>query len=560
MSHSAAAALTLIALTSGCIGNIGDTGEGPGGSGGPTGGLPEGTTLGAVSDLRRLSRLEYEASLRALFGDAGVSAAATALAGLPDDRGKNEFSSMARGVSSAHVDAHWAVAKQVGAAVGSTPELRARMAPCLADASADDACVDDAIESFGLRVLRRPITEDEHARLRTAFDAGKSQLSFEDGVALLVIALLESPSFLYRVEVGTDPVAGEQDMYVLGDYEIATRLSYLLTGAPPDEELLEEAASGGLGDESRFRAQLQRLAASGGAPPHVLSFFVEWLGMDRIPVPQHSPEFLGSIEPAAAVVEMRAELEKATMHHVFDAQAPFAALVASDVSFPGPMLGQIYGVGPSPDSPLSIDDGRRGGLLTRAAFLSTMSEQTHPILRGVFVMRNLLCDDIQVPAASDELPIEPPAFDPAKTARERWTAKTSEPNCANCHQRINAFGFALEQYDSLGRFRELEPIIDPGTGALLAELPIDPVVDVLLDGETVPVDGGVQLSAALAASDQARACFARKWFRFVHGRREVPEDKTEIETLVTTATEGASMVDTFMAVALTPSFRVRRVQ
>ncbi|MEJ7729678.1 MAG: DUF1588 domain-containing protein [Polyangiaceae bacterium] len=436
------------------------------------------------------------------------------------------------------------------------------MAPCLVEASADEACVTGAIDAFGRRVLRRPVSDDERTEMRAAFDAGKSQLSFEDGVALLVLAFLESPDFLYRVEVGTDAVPGEEDTWILGDYELATRLAYLLTGAPPDDELLDEAESGGLADDARYRAQVERLAGGNGARHQVLSFFVEWLGIDRIPVPQHSADFLGGIDPAAAVGEMRAELETATLHHVFEAPAGFSVLVDSDLAFPGPALGQIYGVTPPADplTPLSIDDGRRAGLLTRAAFLSTMSEQTHPILRGAFVIRKLLCDDIEVPKATADLQIEPPAFDPAKTARERWTAKTSASNCAACHQRINAYGFALEQYDALGRFRDKEPILDPESGETLAELPIDAAVDLALDGDTVSVEGGVGMSAALAQSEQARACFGRKWFRFVHGRREVSEDKTEIESLVRDASEGAPMIDTFTAVALSPAFRVRRVQ
>src|SRR5262249_29130221 len=152
-----------------------------------------------------------------------------------------------------------------------------------------------------------------------------------------------------------------------------------------------------------------------------------------------------------------------------------------------------------PSTQVELPAAQRAGLLTRAALLIGAGEQTHPVKRGAFVMRNLLCTDISPPDPSKFPPntIVPPPFDPDTSARDRWTEKTSAPLCVACHGKINPFGFALENYDTIGRWRDKEPIVDPTDGTVVNQLPIDAKVDVELDGATVTADGGVGLSDAL---------------------------------------------------------------
>jgi hypothetical protein len=224
-------------------------------------------------------------------------------------------------------------------------------------------------------------------------------------------------------------------------------------------------------------------------------------------------------------------------------------------------LPAVYGsAAPDATGALALDPATRGGLLTRAVFLATAGEQTHPILRGAGVLRRFLCDDIPLPEPSEDLEVAAPAYDPAKTARERWTAKTSSPTCSSCHSRINPFGFALEKYDALGRYREVEPIVDPGSGEVVNELPIDARVELELDGELVEVDGAVELSHAIGDADAAQACLAKKWFRFVHGRREAADDASDLESLEALALDRDAIVAILRQVALQPSFRLRRTQ
>src|SRR5262245_38902111 len=151
MKEKALVGLLILGLN-GCIGNIGDGGDGEGEDFGENA-----QGLGA-DDTRRLSPSEYVATLRSLFGDAAVDQALTALAGLPNDRGKNEFTTMERGITAAHVDTYYSVAKTIADAVSVDPALRARVHPCL-EAAPDAACIEDAVDAFGLRAFRRPLQE-----------------------------------------------------------------------------------------------------------------------------------------------------------------------------------------------------------------------------------------------------------------------------------------------------------------------------------------------------------------------------------------------------------------
>ncbi len=541
MTRVSMSLLVLAAFAGGCIGTIGDGKGGDGKDGDPPHAVDP-DKLG-VDDTRRLSPSEYVDTLRILVGDPPVDAALSALAGLPNDRGKNEFASMERGITAAHVDSYYAVAKAVADYASTDMTTRALIHSCLADAAPDQACVAEAMESFGLRAFRRPLSDDERLDILASFDDGAAQLSFDDGLALALMAVFQMPAFLYHLELGDGGEAAQQ--FELTSYELASRLSYFLTGGPPDAALLALAKSDALKDEANYGAEVARLIGSPRAAQHIARFFTEWLGLDRIPVPQHSPASLGNVDPATAAQEMAAELQALIAYHVVEHGSDYATMMTSNLAVPGDNLAEIYGV-PAGEA-TAISNGLRDGLLTRAAFLVGSEEMTHPIQRGAFVMRTLLCDDIAPPPPSSNIEIEPPPVDPSKTARERWTAQTSEPNCAGCHERINGFGFALERYDALGRYRTEEN-----------GLPIDDTVDLLIDGETITVTGGTGLSAALGVNPRAQACLARKWFRFGNGRRET---SFEVEAMIASVqTPGTAIAAVLEQIAHSPGFRLRNME
>ncbi|HZO14820.1 MAG TPA: DUF1592 domain-containing protein, partial [Polyangiaceae bacterium] len=547
-------AILLAACTgaSACVGVIGD---------GDDGDAPiAGESSIGPSELRRLSQHEYEASLRDLFGDADIDQAQAALDQVPKDDPEVGFSTMENDISAVHVDGYYAVADALAELYATDTARLAPIAACFGS-SVDAPCVEGFVRDFGRRVFRRPPSDAERTAMMDLFAQG-SAITAGDGVRLVLLYMLQAPPFLYRLELDGAELEGFERIYELTDYELAARLSYFAWGSTPDVELLDAAASGALATDEGFAAQVERLFASDRAAERVESFFGEWLGAEALPQVQQPPEFLDGIDGTTLADDMKNELMRFIRHHVFEAASGYGELMRSDVAFiKSPALAQVYGV-PAPgsaDEPVSLG-AERSGVLTRAALLLQNGVSTHPIQRGARLRRTMLCEVIKPPDPNDFPPntIVPPAFDADKTARERWTEQTSADACAACHSQINPFGFALEHFDTIGRYRELEPIIDPSTNSVVNELPIDANVSVPLDGGA-DVAGAQGLGEALATSDTAARCFARQWFRYTAGRMEEQDDREVLDAMNQTLAE-ESMLTTMKRLALTPQFKLRRVK
>jgi hypothetical protein len=535
-----------------CAGCVGEIGDGGAADGRPD--LPVDADSLAFSSQRRLTRAEIERTLRDLVGDAAVDAAALELAGLPSDEVKDGFTTMAGNVSAAYVEGSFRLADAVAEAVAHDPAARAALEPCLGDASPDQACVRSFAARFGRRAWRRPLTEAEITDLIASYDSGAT-LTSEDGVALALLHLLSAPPFLYRLELeGAE--TNEPGIFALTSFELATRLAYAVWGTTPDEVLLDAAASGALDTEDGFAAEIQRMAADPRAKEHAATFFREWLQLDKVATPQQSAGFLAGIDGASLPALASAELEDFLVGQAFVEGGGISDLFAGrGTSVMSGPLAEVYGV----EGGAGTLPPERAGAVGRVAMLIDTGETTHPIRRGARVRRRILCDDIQLPAPTEVPPdqIKPPPFDASKTARERWTDQTSGATCASCHARINAIGFALEGFDTLGRVRQTEPIVD-ATGTVVNELPIDATVEVDLgDGAPVVVDGAAGLAQALAESEAVRRCFARQWLRFSAGRRDGADDAPIVEAL-READDTGGLRELFTSAPLHPTFRYHR--
>lgn len=543
-------------LVASCVGDIGDapdTTDPPGGTGAAA--TPE-------TDLRRLTRHEYERALRDLFGDAAVDDATLALEALPSDRPSSgafarlPFSTEARGVTASHVDAHYRIAEKLADHYRLAPDGLEVLEACLPAQIADEACVRTFITSFGRRVARRPLQDGEVESLVESYSDGL-ELSNEDGIALVILHLLESPAFLYRLELA-GPATDEPEVFSLSGYELATRLSFLAWGTTPDVELLDAAESGELETEAGLEAATERLFGHERAAAHAESFFYEWLNLAYLPPINQDNTFLDGIDRYAVTGEMQVEIA-AMANRLFAEGGTFEDLMLSrTTTIPGASLALLYGVEPGQNVTLPES---YAGIATRAGFLMVGPDMsTHPIRRGAAVRRQLLCDAIAPPDPSDFPPnsIVPPAYDPTKSARERWTAQTSGAACSGCHERVNPPGFALEVYDPIGRYRTEEVIFDPVTMEEVSEIPIDAEVEIALPGdETVVVNGGVGLSQALAASEESIQCFAKQAVRFTEGRLEGTDDAVMLAAMVEAlGADGLRVM--FEGVARSDGFRFKR--
>lgn len=403
--------------------------------------------------------------------------------------------------------------------VVSSPDAYAAVVGCAPSAA---GCKDQFIDGFGMRAFRRPLSEPEQTRYRALFDRGAELVAsgdgFRDGVQLTLEAMLVSPKLLYRIESGdgTSDALGAR----LSPFELSTRLSFMLAGTTPDAELVAAARDGALSTAEGIATQARRLVAGPGFAARVLSFHERWMQLDDLGslvkdetvFPSFSPELVGS---------MRSEAVQFINAVTLESNGTVSELLTARFGFVDQRLAPLYGLQGSFGSELvrveHAPESGRLGLFTQAAFLSSHSSTssgTSPILRAVFLLRRVACEDIDDPPAGAQM--QEPATEPAtpiRTTREYFTWKTSLPSCVGCHALINPTGFAFEEFDGLGQRRDEE------RGA-----PIDSSGTLELGGQELTFGGASELLEALAQEPQVHACYAKNWLEFAYGRSDDEAD------------------------------------
>jgi hypothetical protein len=485
--------------------------------------------------VRRLSNEEYAATIRTLFGhDADYTA------NFPEDTIVNGFTNNTdvQDVGPALAEQYVVAAEEISASAAENPDA---LLGC--SLSQGEVCVSGFIDSFGKRAWRRPLTTTEQTELLQLFT---SEVDPSDGLRILLQAFLTSPHLLYRLEFGA-PVAGEP-YSALTSWEVASRLSYFLTGSMPDEALLEAAESDDLITEAGVEAEARRLLALPAARDNVAAFFAGWLNLFAVERLQRDAEDFPNWDsqlPPLFYDETRAF----ATHVVFDGAGDFGTLLTASFTFGDPALAQYYGgtAGPSEAGLARIDlpPDQRAGLLTQASFLATHSKeiQTDPVKRGKFVRERMLCQGIPAPPA--DLVFTAPTIEPGSTTREWFAQHEEDPGCATCHLLIDPIGLAFEHYDAIGQWREQEQGAD-----------IDASGDLTATDVSGPFDGVVEMASRLAQSEMATECFARYWFRFAFGRGEGDEEAARLAT-ITNAFTGADrrVQELLVAITLSPDFR-----
>ncbi len=573
-----AASLASLVLV-GCTGEIGDDAGGP----------PPGTAPGAfvctpgdpsATVLPRLSRVQYAASLEGFAASALGSAEATqimaAIAGslenVPDDADP-DHARLDQSVAQAHVDAQYAVAVAFATAMTATPErVETLLGGCASDGdgSNDAACVDAFIRGAGARAHRHPVTDAELAFYRDEVylpATGVDPLAVRDVLTVMVL----SPWFLYRVENEGAPVDGRDDLFELSGYELAARLSFHFWNGPPDDALLAAAASGELATEEGYAAQVDRLLADPRAQATIDRFFAEWFLLDDL-APLHqsvgTPAYDAFVGDDVPTPELRERvLEDAldlVRYTTFETDGSLDDLFLSDRSFARTSdVAALYGGVPlwEPGAePPVFPEGTRAGILTRVAMLATGSPLSHPILRGRDVRERIVCEDMPAPPANAMSSAAD--VDPAASERTKVTAQTEQPgsSCAGCHARINPIGYTLEGYDGLGRLRT-EELVFAEDGTVLATWPIDATsAPRIVADEEATASNGVELSRLVVESEMPQSCFARHYFRFTFSRTEDDAvDGCELEDMRTALLEGASIREVLRTLALSPTFRRRKL-
>jgi hypothetical protein len=454
--------------------------------------------------MRRLTSEEFGRSLRDLLG---VSIAVNVE---PDTRldGFVKVGASRTAVSPLGTELYHKAAYQAVEAMWADAAKRAVWIDC--DPSSGAACAKQILARFGRRAWRRPLTTDELDRwTNVATKTGATLGDAQAGIQNALAGLLQSPHFLYRIELGEpDPSNSARNRYP--DHEIATRLSFFLLNSLPDEPLLAAADRGELASADGIRAQARRILDSAAGRESIRGFARDFFNLAAVDLVPKDPALYPEFTPVLRA-SMREEVERMWESVAFGPSGSLLDVFTTRNTFVDDGLAALYGLmapGQGKMVPATLpDSGARAGLLGTGAFLSVRAKinETTPTLRGRFVREVLMCQKVPDPPPNVNPNLEPPPPGVSLTRRQQLEQHRTSPSCAACHSLMDPIGLTLENFDAIGRFRDT----DRG-------LPIDASGD--LDG--VHVAGPRELGQRLRESPSLHGCMMRNLFRYVLGASE----------------------------------------
>ena len=461
-----------------------------------SGGGPAPTAL--QSGARRLSRAELDQTVEDLFGD-DTRPAAKVLAEDEYTPFDNDYT--LQKASRALIDALEAFADDV-ASRAVAADHRDAVVKCTPKGNDDADCFESTIADLGLKLFRRPLAKDEVAAYLTlqsfaTEDNPDVPHDFYTGVELVLRSMLQDPEFLYRIETGT--AQPEQGVFKLGDYELATRLSFLLWGSTPNGALLDAAADQGLADGAARRALASSLFDDDHAKATLHRFHAMWLGYRSIP----------------ASAELASAFDLETTHLidrvVFEPGHSYLELFTSAETYVNDLLADQYGLTkPSGgEGWTTYGKTRREGILSHGSVLAAFSKfsDTSPTQRGIFVQTRLLCNEVSPPPANVNVD-QPPTSTDSACKFDRYSEHRASSSCARCHDNLDPIGFGLEQYDIGGKLRTH----DDG----------HPECTITGEGELPgygTFSGPGELAEKLVASGELTDCFVQHLLSFALGRK-----------------------------------------
>jgi Protein of unknown function (DUF1592)/Protein of unknown function (DUF1588)/Protein of unknown function (DUF1595)/Protein of unknown function (DUF1587)/Protein of unknown function (DUF1585) len=488
-----------------------------GANGGNPGGNPDRGSPIQAAPTWRLTNAEYASSVKDLFG----IAVTTPLD--PDGAMAGYRAGLVAG--DATVQAYHDAAVEVAAAANLQ-----QLAPC--DAAAVTAggadCAAKFIDAVAAKAFRRPLDTATRAGLVALFGGISKQFGYEAGIRGLVEQLLQSPLFLYHLEL-EEQAKGPGAVKVSG-YSMASRLSFLIWGTMPDDALFAKAAQGQLTTPEQIDVEARRLLASPRAHTGLFNFYEQWLRADRLP-PVKGGKYQGAYNDALRASIM-ASFDAQVDASLWQPQNSISVLLTATQVFANEQTASLFGLNGIKGPALqvaSVNPAERIGILTHPAIMGALATEdgTHAIKRGVFVWDQLLCQDLPNPPAN--VPVFPgvPANASVRQAFETFTA---DPLCMACHRRINPVGFLFENYDTLGAYTKVDdngqPVNAAGTlvGAVTSTGDDDAVVN-------VPTASAVELSKNIAGSASVAQCLVKQLYRYTVKRKETDGDTVSIDAL-----------------------------
>lgn len=477
--------------------------------------------------VRRLNRSEYNNTVRDLLGV--ESRPADTLP--PDDTGYGfdnigDVLTLSPLLAEKYLDiaeevAAEAMEKELAAFETTRPSERHVLVCDHADPEHERACAERAIRHLAPRAYRRPATRDEIKKLEGFYQLA---IDHSEGVAggleLAIQAMLVSPHFLFRAEEGPAPTDPDVH-YDIADYHFASRLSYFLWSSMPDPELMETVRDGSLHNPRTLRNQVRRMLRDPRSKALAENFGGQWLQFRNLQVVDPDPDLYPEFTD-----ELRVAMAGETTHFFAEIVAEDRSIldfVDADYTYVNEPLAAHYGIdgiaGPEFQR-IPVDKARRGGLLGQASVLTvtSMPTRTSPVLRGLWVLENLLASH-PPPPPPDVPALEAADIDPNATMREKLNKHREDASCASCHDRIDPLGFGLENYNAIGKWRtedQGKPVDSSG---------------VLPDGTSF--DGPAALKEVLMErKDDFVRCLAEKMLTYALGRGLEDYDEPALNEIV----------------------------
>ncbi len=558
-----------VLIASGCTGRVGgDVGAGGGGTDGtganPDAGpmvkqqpsvlsSPDPCTSNAPGPrkLWRLSGPQFAASIHSIFNDPAGAAPVGTVFSDPTTLGFSIDANtlLVQGLNASQLEDN---AEAIAAWAAANNKL-SLFATC---SDQTTACGTTFIQGLGRRAFRTALapTDPRIAAYSALFMAGTS---FSDGAQAVISAMLQSPYFLYRSELGAQ--SGGTGRFALTPYEVATELAYTLSGNTPDDTLLA-AADSVAGATTTMAAmvdqQSQRLLAATSASnaTAVMGFMNGWLGLPRL--------FTTAKDNTVFVLSQALQNDMATesqalILEAFNGTGSIGSVLTADHSFLNQELATYYGISATGLSATFTSvpyagTGRDPGLLATGTILNGYARPgtDSPTQRGHMVRSRMLCQDISPPPPGLNTTFMPSAT--VETTRDHFINEHEQGQCATCHKQMDWIGFAFESYDGWGRYRTTDnglPVVDTGT------IYGDP------QGKNVNIaglSGTGSLGAYLAQSDDVTHCMMRYWTYFSYGSSSWAQDACTYDSTYQEAkTNGFALKSVLMAILHAPNFTTR---
>ncbi|MCR9161538.1 MAG: DUF1592 domain-containing protein [Nannocystaceae bacterium] len=393
----------------------------------------------------------------------------------------------------------------------------------------DRACAESLAADVLERAFRRPVGEEERARYLGLLDTPAAGESTRERLETLVAAALSSGHFLYRRELGGEAVVGRPGARWLDDYEIATRMSYLVWQSLPDDALLAAAEAGELADPAQRSAQLQRMLADPKAGRGQLGFAYDWLGAEgAATVADKNPEVLDGTTTALSD-SVADSLARTTIEALTGGS--FAGLLDTTTWWADVEVAAVVGADVEGEAQPIVLGPERAGLLMHPAVIAAHTKESgaSPFTIGDFLAHNVLCQPLGSPL---ELPPFDASDDPDATLRERLEMLTEPPECQFCHQIIGPPGFAFLAFDPIGRHSEAD-----GLGR-----PFDTTGTVPVGEDVISFESAADLSRQLATHPATARCLARRLFRWTYGYFESDAVESQVVDLEVAAVDTQTQV------------------